>query len=62
MSIQEQEERLSICAVIIKNLTYVIWLKHCYKVRKNPSRTAVKWKLDAAQGVLGSREFPCMHL
>ena len=34
-SIQEQEERLSISAVIIKNLRYIIWLKHWYNVRKN---------------------------
>ena len=46
-SIQEQEERLSISAVIIKNLRYIIWLKHWYNVRKNISRTAVKWKFDA---------------
>ena len=45
--VDSRARRLSICAVIIKNLTYVIWLKHCYKVRKNPSRTAVKWKFDA---------------
>ena len=46
-STQEQEERLSISAVIIKNLRYIIWLKHWYNVRKNISRTAVKWKFDA---------------